>query len=210
MKNNRLFILLGAVILLAVGGYFILNSNRGTSSRVGDETVSESQISNLTLSPPANCDIQTPPSTEGPYYKPGSPQRKSLVEEGSQGELLIVTGFVFDENCKPVEGAWLDFWQADENGVYDNTGFKLRGHQFTDSGGKYYLETILPKRYSGRTPHIHIKVRKNDNSQILTAQLYFPDAESNQTDSIFTEQTVLSIEEVNGQKVGYYNFVISE
>ena len=31
-------------------------------------------------------------------------------------------------------GALLDFWQADAKGHYDNSGFRLRGHQFADAG----------------------------------------------------------------------------
>ena len=53
------------------------------------------------------------------------------------GTRVIVTGYVLTRDCKPIAGAWLDFWQADDIGAYDNTGFKLRGHQFTDAAGRY-------------------------------------------------------------------------
>jgi protocatechuate 3,4-dioxygenase beta subunit len=84
------------------------------------------------------------PSTEGPYYKNGSPERMDLVEEGIVGEPVELSGYVFDKNCNPVPGAWLDFWQADGNGSYDNRGYKLRGHQFTDTDGKYLSRTYQP------------------------------------------------------------------
>ena len=58
-------------------------------------------------------------------------------------------------------------------GNYDNVGFRLRGHQFTDAEGRYPLQTIVPGLYPGRTRHIHVKVQA-PNGPILTTQLYFP------------------------------------
>src|SRR3954462_13180002 len=77
----------------------------------------------------------TPALTEGPYYKAGSPERASLLEAGMSGTKIVISGTVFDKNCRPITGAWLDFWQADSSGAYDNAGYKLRGHQFTDASG---------------------------------------------------------------------------
>src|SRR5688572_9742185 len=89
----------------------------------------------------ADPDDLTPPQTAGPFYKPRSPERKSLLEAGIQGEKIVLEGTVRSINCKPVPGALVDFWQADASGAYDNAGYKLRGHQFTDAAGKYRLET---------------------------------------------------------------------
>jgi protocatechuate 3,4-dioxygenase beta subunit len=78
-------------------------------------------------------------------------------------------------NCNPIPNAWLDFWQADNNGDYDNAGYTLRGHQYSDEQGRYYLETILPGLYSSRPiRHIHVKVQA-PNGEMLTSQLYFPE-----------------------------------
>lgn len=150
--------------------------------------------------------IPTPAQTEGPYYKAGSPQRNNIAE-GVVGDKLTVTGFVFDKNCKPVANAWLDFWHADGHGIYDNTGFKLRGYQFTDSEGKYTLETIVPAAYGGRPPHIHVKVRATDGP-ILTSQLYFPGAAQNKSDSVFNQALIMDISEGAGSKVGSLNFML--
>ena len=76
-------------------------------------------------------DDPTPEQTEGPYYTPDSPERVSFLEEGIAGTRLVVSGTVLDTSCKPVEGALLDFWHADDAGVYDHESFRLRGHQFT-------------------------------------------------------------------------------
>ena len=49
-------------------------------------------------------------------------------------------------DCKPVQGAVLDVWQADANGNYDNKSYNLRGKIVTDKAGKYVLDTIYPGR----------------------------------------------------------------
>ena len=81
----------------------------------------------LTLEPPSCDGTSTPPQTEGPYYTPNTPERTSLLEAGIPGRRMIVIGYVLDAACQPVPNAWLDFWQTDGAGVYDNSGFKLRG-----------------------------------------------------------------------------------
>lgn len=155
--------------------------------------------SGITL-PLPSCSGLTQSQTEGPYYKPDTPERNSLLEEGMQGTRLLLVGYVLDQDCQPLPNAWLDFWQADANGEYDNTGYRLRGHQFTDSQGRYYLETILPGLYSSRPiEHIHVKVRPEDG-EVLTSQLYFPQRP--------LEGLTVTLEDRGDHLVGYFNFVI--
>ena len=59
-----------------------------------------------------------------------------LVRSGSWGHSTI-------------RGAWL-CW------IY--SGFQGFGHDVTDAEGAYSFRTIKPVPYSGRTPHIHVKV----------------------------------------------------
>lgn len=152
----------------------------------------------------------TPSETEGPFYKAGSPQRTSLVEPEMAGTRLILTGYVLSRgDCKPVAGAWLDFWQADDRGQYDNAGYRLRGHQSTNSAGIYYLETILPGLYPGRTRHIHVKVRPSTDGPTLTAQIYFPGEPQNQTDGLFNQALQANVRNSNGGKVATFNFIVS-
>src|SRR3954471_1412634 len=80
-------------------------------------------------------DDPTLAQTEGPFFKPSSPERIELIEAGMAGQPIELVGFVLTQNCKPIAGALVDFWQADGNGNYDNSGFRLRGHQFTDADG---------------------------------------------------------------------------
>lgn len=154
------------------------------------------------------CNGPTPEQTEGPYYTPNTPERNILFEPGMAGERLIVVGYVLDPNCQPISNAWLDFWQADANGVYDNAGYTLRGHQFSDSQGRYFLETVLPGEYPGRTEHIHVKVQV-PNGTIHTSQLYFPNVAANTSDNIFNPALIVTLEEREGYYVAYFNFVIA-
>ena len=159
--------------------------------------------------PPATCSgVLTTAQTEGPYYSPGTPERTSLLEEGMPGTVLVLTGYVYDENCQPIPGAWLDFWQADANGAYDNSGFRLRGHQYTDSSGRYTLTTVIPGEYPGRTPHIHVKVQAPEGP-VITSQLYVPGAAGNTTDRIYNEALLLqNVQQSGGQTTATFNFVI--
>ena len=150
----------------------------------------------------------TPAQTEGPYYTPNSPERASLIEPGMGGTKLIVTGYVLTTDCKPIATALLDFWQADDKGVYDNAGYRLRGHLFTDETGRYTLETILPGEYPGRTEHIHVKVQ-SPNGPILTTQLYFPGVAAHDRDSIFDPALLADVQDTAGGKLATFNFVVN-
>jgi protocatechuate 3,4-dioxygenase beta subunit len=153
----------------------------------------------ITLPAPA-CSALTQAQTEGPYYKPDTPQRNSLFEEGMPGTRLLLVGYVLDQNCQPLPNAWLDFWQADANGEYDTAGYRLRGHQFTDAQGRYYLETILPGLYSSRPiEHIHVKVRP-EGGQEITSQLYFPQQP--------VDGLTVALEDRGDHMLGYFNFVV--
>jgi protocatechuate 3,4-dioxygenase beta subunit len=133
------------------------------------------------------CGVITPRQTEGPFFTPNSPKRVSLVEPGSKAPRLVVTGSVLSAQCKPVANALLDFWHSDEEGAYDNRGFRYRGHQHADAQGRFRLETIVPAEYPGRTRHIHVKVQA-PGKRILTTQLYFPGDPGNRRDGLYRQE----------------------
>ena len=124
-----------------------------------------------------------------------------------QGTRLTVSGYVLTRRCQPVARALLDFWQADDGGAYDNVGYRLRGHQFTDSEGHFQLETIVPGLYPGRTRHIHVKVQA-PNRPILTTQLYFPGEARNSTDGIYSPELLLDLQNSADGKRGALTFVL--
>lgn len=149
----------------------------------------------------------TEAQTEGPYFTPGSPQRRSLLQRGVRGSRLIVTGRVLTTDCRPAARALLDVWQADGRGVYDNRGYRLRGHQFTDAQGRYRLETVFPGLYPGRTRHIHVKVQAR-GGPILTTQIYFPGVPQNASDGIFDPDLLVSLRRSGGVRRARFDFVV--
>src|SRR5438045_2276104 len=58
--------------------------------------------------------------TEGPYFKPRSPERLDLREPGMAGRPVELSGLVLTRACRPVPRALVDLWQADDRGDYDN------------------------------------------------------------------------------------------
>ena len=147
------------------------------------------------------CGSVTVAQTEGPFFKTDTPQRTSF----SDAPTLVVAGRVLSRDCQPVKGALLDFWHADEQGDYDNRGFRYRGHQFTDAEGRYRLETIVPAEYPGRARHIHVKVQP-PGGRILTTQLYFPGEQRNSRDGLFRQELVMQMKD---RSQGAFDFVVA-
>jgi protocatechuate 3,4-dioxygenase beta subunit len=119
------------------------------------------------------CGAPTPRDVEGPFYKAGAPMRADLAVAGAKVPRLVLAGRVLSAQCRPIANAKLDFWHADEDGEYDNVGYRYRGIVVTDAEGRYRLETIQPPAYAGRPRHIHVKIQAPDRP-VLTTQLYFP------------------------------------
>jgi protocatechuate 3,4-dioxygenase beta subunit len=127
----------------------------------------------------------TPSQTEGPYYPVAIPKDSDfdLLKNGSlvygKGAAGWLSGTVSDLEGRPVRGAVVEIWQADADGRYDHPGdgsradpaFQAFGRVAVDADGAYRFRTIKPVPYTGRTPHIHFKV-KLSGRELLTSQLY--------------------------------------
>ncbi|HYM80396.1 MAG TPA: dioxygenase [Candidatus Limnocylindria bacterium] len=162
------------------------------------------------LAPTPECaddDEPTPSETAGPFFTPNSPRRTSLIESGVSGTKVVLTGRVFSRECRPLPGVLVDFWQADDAGEYDNEGFKLRGHQFTDATGLYRLTTIVPGLYPGRTRHIHARVQA-PKQRVLTTQLYLPDEPRNRRDFLFRPDLLMAVKNGAGGKQARFHFML--
>jgi protocatechuate 3,4-dioxygenase beta subunit len=154
-----------------------------------------------------DADEPTEEQIEGPYFKPRSPLRTDLVVSGSRGKIVTVEGQVLTRSCRPVPGTLLDLWHADENGNYDNSGFRYRGHLISDSSGRYRFRTILPGLYPGRTRHYHFKVQA-PLKPILTTQLYFPGERGNDYDFFFSEELLVRFEGGASGTTARFDFVL--
>jgi protocatechuate 3,4-dioxygenase beta subunit len=156
----------------------------------------------------ADADDPTPALTEGPYFTPDSPRRKSIVPTGAGGTRLTLTGRVLSTAGRPVANTLIDWWQCDARGAYDNSGYRFRGHQFTDANGRYTLFSVVPGLYTGRTKHIHVKVQA-PRRPILTTQLFFPGVAGNRSDGIFTAECLVQGWRVaNGRRHARFDFVL--
>jgi len=196
-KNNSMLTRRGFLVASLTGPVFFLY---GLEAAAGTRELEPTPVC-------GDRDDATPPQTPGPFYKPRSPERQSLLEPGIQGTRIVLEGHVRSAKCKLIERTLVDFWHADASGVYDNAGYRLRGHQFTDGGGRYRLETIVPGLYPGRTRHFHVRLQA-PNRPILTTQLYFPGEPENKRDSIFNPKLVLRLRDSAAAKAANFDFVL--
>lgn len=140
----------------------------------------------------------TPAQTEGPFYPVALPRDSDadLLRNGSaayrRGEAAWVDGTVTDLAGRPVAGAQVEIWQCDHAGHYHHPGdgsradpdFQGFGRVATGRDGRYRFRTIRPVAYSGRTPHIHVKV-KLSGRELLTTQLYVDGDPHNERDFLW-------------------------
>ena len=129
--------------------------------------------------------MRTPSQTEGPFYPMIEPEDHDhdLLRFGSlayaKGQACWLEGRVLDLQGKPVGGAAVEIWQCDDAGNYRHPGnrgevakeFQGFGRVQVGADGRYRFRTIKPAPYSGRSPHIHVKV-KLARRELLTTQMY--------------------------------------
>lgn len=140
----------------------------------------------------------TPRQTSGPFYPTDHlPVDKIDVDadlvaldghsEKAAGDIVIVEGYVQNQQCQPLKGALVEIWQACASGRYNheddpNTApldphFQYWGKAVTDEKGFYRFRTIVPGAYPAdvgwtRPPHIHFKVTQKGYYELIT-QMYF-------------------------------------
>src|SRR5438105_2091620 len=144
---------------------------------------------------------RTPRLTEVPFY----PDRLPLDTDNdlvivsnsitpAVGEITHLSGRVLGTNGEPIRDALVEIWQVDNRGVYlhsADSGTRQRDVNFQGFGrcattkqGEYRFRTVKPVPYPGRTPHIHVKVKRGDR-ELLTTQLFVNGHPQNRTDGIF-------------------------
>lgn len=140
----------------------------------------------------------TPAQTEGPFYPMEFPKDTDfdLLRNGNLtypvGQAAWLEGSVSDLQGKPVSGAVVEIWQCDGAGHYHHAGdggradnrFQGFGRVTAGADGSYRFRTIRPVAYSGRTPHIHVKV-KLGRRELLTTQLYVANDPGNARDFLW-------------------------
>ena len=150
--------------------------------------------------------IRTPWQGEGPFYPDIIPKDtdNDLVKNGDNsfeagGKILILNGILLNPDSEPVNHVSIEIWQTDKNGVYLHSGsfardimdkqFQGFGRTKTDRNGQFFFRTIVPTEYPGRTPHIHMKLWREEKN-ILTTQLYIKDHPRNNKDFLFQRMSL--------------------
>lgn len=143
--------------------------------------------------------IATPAQTEGPFYPDQLPLDQDndlIIVDGHQtpaaGEITHLSGRILDLHGNPLRGVVIEIWQVDHNGHYihsadasarNDANFQGFGRFETGRTGEYRFRTIKPVPYPGRTPHIHVKLRKGGR-ELLTTQLYVQGHPLNEHDRV--------------------------
>jgi hydroxyquinol 1,2-dioxygenase len=97
----------------------------------------------------------TPATVLGPFHIEGSPELSygADMSQGLPGTPLFISGTVSDLDGKPVGGAVLDLWQADNEGLYESQHAdvdeaRLRGKYTTRDDGSYCVRSVAPLGYT--------------------------------------------------------------
>jgi protocatechuate 3,4-dioxygenase beta subunit len=140
----------------------------------------------------------TPRQTEGPFYPDKLPADSDadLLANGNlryaKGQPAWVEGTLADTNGRAISGASIEIWQCDQDGHYHHPrdggnadpAFQGFGRVAVDAQGRWRFRTLRPVAYSGRTPHIHAKI-KLGTRELLTTQLYVQDDPGNARDGLW-------------------------
>ncbi len=141
---------------------------------------------------------ETPSQTAGPYVHiglalaaAGNPTRSDeiwnrMAGPDAQGEKILLIGHVYDGNGHLVRDSFLEFWQANHEGVYDplfdsEKAFNSFGRTATTfDAGEWTLHTIKPgvvKNAAGvpMAPHINVALFARGINIHLHTRLYFAD-----------------------------------
>lgn len=134
--------------------------------------------------------------TIGPYFVEEDLERSDIRIDPSDGTTqpgvplrLDINVLQTDASCTPAVGVRVDVWHASAAGLYsdeaaNNTSGKkyLRGDQITDENGAVSFLTVYPGWYSGRTIHIHFRVRAFDGDETVfdfVSQIFFNETINN-------------------------------
>jgi len=152
----------------------------------------------------------------GPFYIPNAPRYANGMNIclDSKGEPLLVRGRVIDQEGRPVVGATVDVWQANDEGFYDvqqkdiQPEHNLRGVFETDTNGEYWFRSVKPRSYPipddgpvgkllaalGRHPnrpaHLHFIVQAAGFDPVVT-HIFPPDCPYLREDPVFGVKEVL-------------------
>src|ERR671922_141937 len=133
--------------------------------------------------------------------KPGDSDLTKQHKGEPQGERIVVSGRVLDENGKALPGILIEIWQANAAGRYNHRvdqhdapldpNFTGAGRVLSDAEGRYRFMTIRPGEYpwrnhhnAWRPAHIHFSLFGPAIVTRLITQMYFPGDPANADDPV--------------------------
>lgn len=146
----------------------------------------------------------------GPFHVADAPELPmgANICLDRKGEDMVISGRITDTQGRPIAGAVLDVWQANDEGFYDvqqkgiQPDFNLRGVFRTGADGRYWFRAVKPKYYPipadgpvgqllgalGRHPyrpaHLHF-ILKADGFATLVTHIFDPDDPYINSDAVF-------------------------
>lgn len=146
----------------------------------------------------------------GPFHVSGAPQyaNGADISLDGKGEPLVVQGRVTDPSGRPVAGATIDVWQANDDGFYDvqqqgiQPEWNLRGVFTSDEEGRYWFRSAKPRfypiphdgpvgrmlqalgRHPNRAAHLHFIVTAPGFERVIT-HIFTPDCPYLAEDAVF-------------------------
>ncbi|MGQ2914669.1 intradiol ring-cleavage dioxygenase [Microbacterium aurantiacum] len=116
----------------------------------------------------------------GPFFVEDAPllEQGGDMSFGAVGEPCLVVGTVSDTEGRPIPGARIEVWEADEDGFYDvqytDGRTAARAHLFSDAGGEYRFWGLTPTPYP--IPHdgpVGKMLEAVDRSPMRASHLHF-------------------------------------
>ena len=160
----------------------------------------------------------TPSAVLGPFYVEGPPEMDSGSDISGgdlEGDPVLARIQVTDVEGRPIAGAVVDLWQADNDGFYDVQlpeldGPVLRGRLRTDDDGRLSFWTILPApypipddgpvgqllgavgRHPMRAPHLHFMIAAPGVHTLVT-QLFVEGGDYLDSDTVFGVKDAITV-----------------
>jgi len=164
----------------------------------------------------------TEPSVLGPFFTDDAEDvaNGDSIASPGKGEMCLVLATVKDTKGKPIEGARIDVWETDANGLYDNQYDErdrpdMRGRLTTDKNGDFFFKCVKPvsypvptdgpvgklleklHRHANRPAHVHFRITVPDSiyDELVTA-LYVRGDPYESSDAVFGVKKSLIVDVV--------------
>jgi hydroxyquinol 1,2-dioxygenase len=155
----------------------------------------------------------------GPFYVEEAPERPNGADISGplEGTPLLVTGSVSSADGRPLAGATVDVWHADDDGAYDVQqldalgGLAGRAQFRTDAEGRFHFWTVMPAwypipadgpvgemlkataRHPNRPAHVHFMIAAPGHETLIT-HVFAADSPWLDSDAVFGVKTSLIAE----------------